>query len=238
METHNAVAAPEAASRWEDFVDILFSPGEVYERRAGESWLKPFLILSAVSVILYYLLMPVTGVLLEAAMREGAPPEATAAQTDQMLNVMRWAGGIMVPFGYAFMIAVFAVGIKLLSSLLEPTASWRQSFLIPTYAMFIAVPQAIILALLVFVKSRGDGDFSAADASFGVLRLAGGDLDPVVKALLARFDLFAIWTCVLIAIGLIHVVRMPRDKAIITAAVVWVLAALPAVVGALMAPRS
>lgn len=238
MTTDNAVAAPEKASRWEDFIDILFSPGELYDRRAAESWLTPFLILCAVSMALYYLLMPVTAPLLEAALRENAPPEATQAQAQQMFDVMRWAGGILVPFGYAFMIAVAAVGIKLVSALLEPGASWRQAFVIPTYASFVMVPQAIITALLVFVKNQTGAELTGADASFGVLRLTGTDVDPVVRALLSRIDLFVFWICALIAVGLMHVVRMPRNKAIITAAAVWVIGTLPALVGALMASRS
>ena len=37
-ETDNAVAtSPEKASRWEDFIDIIFSPGQVFDRRANES---------------------------------------------------------------------------------------------------------------------------------------------------------------------------------------------------------
>ena len=41
-------------------------------------------------------------------------------------------------------------------------------------------------------------------------------------------DLFTIWVTVLLAIGLIHAAKVPKDKAIIGAVVLWVLGAVPA----------
>ena len=237
MSTDNAVAAPEKASRWEDFIDIIFSPAEVYERRAEEGWLKPFLIVSAVAVALYYLLLPVTGVVWEVAMQQNAPPEATAEQMQQTAQLMRWVGGIMVPFGYLFMIAVAALSLKLVSALIEPGATWRQSFLIPTLAMFITVPQSIISAIPVFIKTQSGERPGVEDMSFGALRFAGPDVDPVLRALLGRLDIFAIWMAILIGIGLVHVVRMPRGKAFITAAIVWALIALPGLASAALFSR-
>lgn len=237
MDTDNAVAAPEQASRWEDFIDIIFSPGEVYERRADEGWLRPFLILSAVAVALYYVLLPVTGVVWEVAMQRNAPPEATVEQLQQSARVMRWAGGVLVPFGYLFMIAVAALSLKLVSSLMEPAASWRQSFLIPTLAMFITVPQSIISAIPVFIKTQSGERAALEDMSFGVLRFASADIDPVMRTLLGRLDVFAIWIAILIGVGLMHVVRMPKHKAFIAAAIVWALIALPGLASAALFGR-
>jgi hypothetical protein len=86
----NAVAAaPEKASRWEDFIDVIFSPGQLFARRAGETWFKPYLILAAVSVALYYIMLPITGPMIEASMVENAPPNATAEQVRQSAGFMK-----------------------------------------------------------------------------------------------------------------------------------------------------
>jgi hypothetical protein len=56
---------------------------------------------------------------------------------------------------------------------------------------------------------------------------------PVLLALLSRVDPFVIWITVLLAIG-VHVVgKIPKQQAYISAAIVWVVGALPAVFGAL-----
>jgi hypothetical protein len=236
-ETETVTSAPEKASRWEDFIDVIFSPGELFDRRANDGWFKPFLILCAVCIVLYYVLLPVTAGLWEAMMRENAPPNATPAQIEQSASVMKWFYGIMVPFGFLLVIATSAVGIKLVSSLLEPASTWRQAFTISTYSMFVAVPQTVLIALAVMIKNQTGGNLSMADSSFGVMRFTGSDLDPVMRTLLTRVDLFAIWSAVLVAIGLIHVVRMEKSKAIIAAAIVWALIAVPSLAGAAFSPR-
>ncbi len=232
MDTEPTVVAPEKASRWEDFIDVIFSPGELYERRADEGWFKPFLILAVINVILYYALLPITGPMIEAAIQQNSPPNATPAQIEQGAKMMKYGMGIIAPVMYLIMIAGTALAIKLVSSLLEPGATWRQSFVITTYAHFITVVQSLFVAIAAFIKSMTGGQPSAQDASFGLLRFMDVGTDPVMRALLGRTDLFAIWIAALFAVGLIHIVRMPLGKAITTAAIVWALIALPSLAGA------
>jgi hypothetical protein len=226
-ETETTVTAPEKASRWEDFIDVVFSPGQLFARRADEGWGKPFLILAAVTVVLYYVLLPVTGPLMDVAMRENAPPNANQAQLQQGATVMKFAWGIVAPVMFLVIVAGTALGIKLISSVLEPGAKWRQSFLIATYALYITVLQTLAVAIAIFIKNMMGGTLKASDASFGLARFIETANDPVMKALLGRTDLFAIWSAALIGVGLVHVVGMPRNKAFATAAIVWALIALP-----------
>lgn len=225
-----AVAAtPEKAARWEDFIDVIFSPGQLFDRRAGEPWLKPFLILAAVSVALYYLLLPITGAMIQASMVENAPATATPAQVEQSARVMKLLFGVMAPIFYFITVAGSAIAIKFVAMLFDGNASWRQSFAISTFAYYITVLQSVAVAIGGFLKTTLGGQPSGTDASFGLLRFIDVGHDPLLRALLARTDLFAIWAGVLFAIGLVHVIGMPRGKAAITAALVWVLIALPAV---------
>jgi hypothetical protein len=227
-ETDNVVAAaPEKASRWEDFIDVIFSPGQVFDRRADESWTKPFLILAAVSVALYYLMLPVTGPMIEASMVENAPPNATAAQMQQSANMMKYVFGIIAPVMYLIMVAGTALAIKFVSALFDGHPSWRQSFVITTFAHYITIVQSLVIGIAAFIKSMMGGQASGTDASFGLLRFVDVGRDPVMRALLGRTDLFAIWIAVLFGVGLIHVAGMPKGKAFITAAIVWALIALP-----------
>jgi hypothetical protein len=54
-------------------------------------------------------------------------------------------------------------------------------------------------------------------------------------SLLTRFDLFTIWATVLLAIGLAVVAKIPKSRAAMAAALVWVIGGLPVLVGALRA---
>jgi hypothetical protein len=50
---------------------------------------------------------------------------------------------------------------------------------------------------------------------------------------LGRMDVFTIWVTVLLAIGLAVTGRISRGKAAMAAVVIWLIGALPGVVGAL-----
>ncbi|HUP90520.1 MAG TPA: hypothetical protein VM100_14270, partial [Longimicrobiales bacterium] len=86
-----------------------------------------------------------------------------------------------------------------------------------------------------FMKTRS-GELHMSDASFGVLRFVEKP-DPIVRALLGRLDIFPIWTAILCAIGLVVVVRMPRNKAILTAAITWAAVALPGLASAALTSK-
>ena len=230
-DTEETVKAPEKAARWEDFVDVYFAPSDLFARRKGEGWLKPFLLLAAVSVVLYYVFLPIGGQLWEAAMLENAPPDAPAEQLQKSAQFMKYLGGVFVLFVYLFMVLVTGVGLKLGSAVLEPAAKWREAFLIATFAMYVVVVQQIATTLSVFFASQS-GSVSMTDASFGPARFMP-DADPVMKAVLGRFDLFTLWTVVLCAIGLVVVVGMSRGKAFATSVIAWLVVSLPAVVGAI-----
>ena len=228
-------ASPAAGSRWEDLVDAFFSPVELFARRANDSWLKPFLLLVAVSVALYYVFLPINALIWEAAMIENAPAGADLERVRQGAQFMKYFGGLFVPFGYGIVILFTALGLKFGSALFEPAARWREAFIIATYSMFVAIPQQILGSLLVFIKSR-NGSVEMRDASFGALRFVEQP-DAFMRAVLGRIDLFPVWSAILCAIGLVVIVRMPRTKAIAVAAISWLVVALPGLVGAAFSGR-
>jgi hypothetical protein len=72
--------------------------------------------------------------------------------------------------------------------------------------------------------------------SFSLARFLDPDqTSPIIIALASRVDVFTIWITVLLTIGLAVVGRIPRQQAAIAAAIVWLLGALPAMLGALRA---
>lgn len=231
-DTEVPTTPPVKAARWEDFVDAIFSPRDVFARRADEGWFKPFAILCLISIILYYVFISTGEMMWQAAISENSPPTTTPEQLQQSVTFMKYLGGVFVPFMYFFLIALTAVGLKLASAILEPSARWREAFVISTYAHFVLIVQQIATNLSLFLASRG-GPVEIRDASFGPLRFIE-DSDRLTQAVLGRFDLFAIWIAVLCAVGLVVIVRMPKAKAAVTALAAWAIVALPPLVGAIL----
>jgi hypothetical protein len=54
-------------------------------------------------------------------------------------------------------------------------------------------------------------------------------------ALAARFDFFVLWITILLAIGLKVIGKIPMNKAMVAAILVWLVGALPALLGAIAA---
>jgi hypothetical protein len=70
--------------------------------------------------------------------------------------------------------------------------------------------------------------------SFSLARFMNPDTSSAVAvALASRVDLFTIWITVLLAIGLYVVGKIPKQQAYIAAGIVWLLGAVPAILGAL-----
>jgi hypothetical protein len=69
--------------------------------------------------------------------------------------------------------------------------------------------------------------------SFGPLRFIDAtDMNAVVRALLQRLDIFAIWQTILWGIGIAVIYKASRAQAAITAAATWILFAIPGIIGA------
>ena len=70
--------------------------------------------------------------------------------------------------------------------------------------------------------------------SLGVGRFIDPDTaSPLLLALVGRMNLFTIWVTILLAIGLSVTGKIPRQRAAIAAAIVWILGALPMIFQAL-----
>jgi hypothetical protein len=83
--------------------------------------------------------------------------------------------------------------------------------------------------------------FSSPERLTGAARITvslGALLDPdtaspVLMALLTRVDLFTLWQTALLAIGLQVTGKVSRSSSYIAAALIWLIGALPTVLGAL-----
>ena len=226
--------ATQSSSWWEDPIDVIFSPTELFERRRHASIKPPFLMLLAASIVVYFIMMPVNEIVMRAAMAED--PNAAAAM-EQFGTMFRIIGAIFVPLGVSVGLAWAALLLFGFGRLFDIATTFKHAFLIAIYAGWIYVLAQLVGGVVLLVLGGDNVTDVMAALSFGVLRFTGTeDIAPALVPLLGRLDLFVIWAAVIWAIGLRVVHGASRGQAIGTAAAAWVLSALPQIVMSALRP--
>lgn len=233
--------APSKAGLWEDFVDIFYAPSSVFARRADGKFGMPLLLLVVLGTILFFLTKNAMQPIMDA---EFARQSAAAMRRNPNITQEQMASGrgffeTIAPFFFAIglTVSVFGTGLVLwlVSKLFDAKASVAAAIMIATYSEVPRIVQILVNAAQALFMSPEKLN-SLNSVGFNLARFMDPDKASAISiALASRVDLFTIWITVLLAIG-IHVVgKVTKQQAAIIAAVVWVVGALPAVIGALRA---
>lgn len=216
----------EKTSRWEDYIDVFFSPFELFRRRANDTVAPPLLTLLGLGVAFYLILLPANRIVV----RGSIPPEAQTQMSEGMLRAMSYVGVIGVPIMYTVMIVIAAALLWVGSRAADIRADFSRTMLIATYAAYALLLSQILASVLVLVMGEANFDV-ARSMSFGPLRFVGSaDMNGVLRALLQQLDIFAIWQAALWAIGLSVIYKVAMTRAAAIAAIVWLLFAVPGVI--------
>lgn len=224
-------AGAAAGGWWEDPIDVVFSPFELFDRRRHARLLPPLLILVAASLLLYLLMIPATDAIMRAAVADN--PEAAAA-IDQYGMLFRFMGALFVPVGVLVGLVWTAFLLWGFGRLFDIGAKFDRAMLVATYAGWILVLAQLVAGLLLLAMGGDVATDLTGPLSFGVLRFVNvEELAPAMIPLLGRLDIFAVWQAVVWGIGLYVMFRASRVQAAGTAAAAWLLAALPQVLWAM-----
>ena len=230
---------PSKASLWEDFVDIFYAPSSVFARRADGKFGLPLLFLIVVGTILFFLTKNAMQPIMDA---EFVRQSAAAMRKNPNITQEQIASGrgffeTVAPFFFAIglTLSVFGTGLVLwlVSKLFDAKTSAAAAIMIATYSEVPRVVQILVNAAQALFMSP---EKLNAINSVGLNPARFMDPDhasAVAIALASRVDLFTIWITVLLAIGIYVVGKVTKQQAAIIAVVVWVVGALPAVLGAL-----
>ena len=231
--------APSRVSLWEDFVDIFYAPSSVFARRADGKYGMALFVLIAAGVVLFFLTKNAMQPVMDA---EFARQSAAALKKNPNMTAEQIAGGrgFFESFGFIFVIvgtavAVFLTGLTLwvVGKLFDAKESLAAALMIATYSEVPRLVQALTNAAQGLIMSP-DKLTSMNSVSLSPARFLDPDAtSPVLLGLASRVDVFTIWVTVLLAIGLRVVGRIPKQQAAIAAALLWLLGAVPAILGAL-----
>ena len=240
-----ATSAPPAsakpASLWEDFIDIFVSPSDVFERRRASGFFVPLLVFVALTLIITIIGRSAMEPIFDSEFTRGMAaaarknPQITADQLEGPRALMTKLAPVMVGLGALIMPMVVGVLLWLVGKMVDAKENIGAACMVATYAFFPRILDSLLRVVQAFMldPSRLNGQYRVA---LSPARFLDPDAaSPVLIAILGRIDLFTIWVTVLLAIGLAVVARIPRSRAAIAAAVVWLLGSLPVVLGALRA---
>jgi hypothetical protein len=217
----------EPASRWEDYIDVFFSPADLFRRRAHDRVAPPLVTLLILGLVLYFVMLPANAIVMRAALADN--PEGLQ-MVERMGLAMQVLGSIVVPFTYAFMVAAAATLLWFIGRLADIRTDFSRTALIATYAAFVLLLSQLIVGALVLIHGEAGLD-PVRHLSLGVLRFTGQDgIPPELLALLRRVDLVNIWQAVLWATGIRVIYGVGWARAAFVAGATWLLFAVPGVV--------
>lgn len=230
---------PSKAGLWEDFVDIFYAPSSVFARRSNGQVGLAFLFLIVVGTILVFLTKNAMQPVMDAefarqsaaAMRRN--PNITAEQMASGRGFFETLGPFLFAIGLALSILATGFVLWLVGKLFDAKESVLAAIMIATYSEVPRLVQILVNAAQALFMSpeklNGINSVGLSPARF----MDPDQASAVAIALASRVDLFTIWVTVLLGIGIYVVGKVNKQQAAIIATIVWVIGALPAVLGAL-----
>ena len=233
-------ATPSApASWWEDFIDIFYAPAQVFARRESSGFGIPMLV---VTLMLALIAIANSGAMQPIMDAEFTRATAAAMKknpqvTAEMMAKGRAFGEAISKYGaFVFVpVGIFLTGLVLwiVGKFFDARQTLGAAIMVASYAFVPRIVEGVLngVQLLLLDPATLNGRFRL---SLGLGRFLDPDTaSPVLVALLGRIDVFTIWITVLLAIGLAVTGKIPRSRAAIAGVLVWVIGALPSLLGAL-----
>jgi hypothetical protein len=223
----------ERTAVWEDFVDIFYAPSHVFARRQNGSVWIPILVVTLLVGTVYFLTSGAMQPIMDAefnrqaaaAMRKN--PRITPEAMERFRNIATRIGQVMTFVAMPVIIAMIGTTLWLVGKLFDARQTFKAAVIVAAYSCVPKVMEAVLngLQALMLDPSRLNGPFRV---SLGVGRFFDPDVaSPMLIALVGRMNVFTIWVTILLAIGLSVTGKIPRQRAAIAAAIVWILGALP-----------
>ncbi|UCG51126.1 MAG: YIP1 family protein [Candidatus Latescibacterota bacterium] len=212
-------------------LSIFHAPREVFsDIDRGAPWWQPWIVLSLVSMVVAYILIPIQ-VQLMRLNPQGLSPEDLEQALEGMEKI-KYLGVITSPVTVLFAALIFSAVSYLVVSILSDRPNFKKHLTIYLYSSIVA-SLGILLSNIVVrwngvenIRTVGD-----AAAPFGPAAFVDAG-NTIGFAVLSTLDVFSVWSYVLLGFGVMHVFGLSKRSAVLVVIPVWLLAVLIALVGA------
>jgi hypothetical protein len=230
--------AAEGTGVWEDLIDIYYAPTKVFERRRDGRFWVPLLVLTAMTMVLYFAtkpyLQPLYDVIFDKVIADmqAKNPNMNEEMLGNMRNQMDRFGWVNVLFIMPVMVVMLALTMWLVGKLFDSTQRFKQAMAVGALSQFPKLVESVLGGVQGYFMNP-ESITSQHSIKLSIARFMPETTSPVVLAILGRFDVFVIWCTILIAIGVMVHGNIPRARAAIVAVIVWLVATFPVVYSAL-----
>src|SRR5574338_1192745 len=235
-----SVPAERPPSLWEDLLEIFYAPTAVFTRRRetpafGLALLVLAVAMFCLSLAFKDLMQPLFDVEWKRSMALAA--QKNPQLTPEVMEKGRAMAEKFILIGPAVTMLVLPLLTGLvywvIGKVLDSKAEIGQVMMVSTYAYFPKLIETLVGAgqLLILPEESLTSRYSV---TLGVGRFVDPS-NPVLLAIVGRLDLFTLWITYLLAVGMMVMGRMPKGRAFLAAALMWVVGALPGLWGAVRA---
>jgi hypothetical protein len=220
---------PEQASLVEDFIDIFYAPSRVFARRATGGFFLVFLVVCAISAIFQFTSRSLTLAAAEADLpRIEAKMRENPQVTEDMIASMRKSAtpGVSQYIATPIIILVLAFFVFAFARMVSAKISYGQAAMITSLAFIPRLLAGLLRTVEALLVDPTNVKGSLA-LTHSPARFMDSDTPIMTMALLSRFDVFVLWSTVLIAIGIAVMGNVSRTRGAIAAGILWLLGMLP-----------
>jgi hypothetical protein len=218
---------------WEDFIDIFYAPSDVFARRQNGSFWIPLLVVTLSMGVIYFLTSGAMRPIVDAefnrqtaaALRHN--PQLNAAAIERFRPIASRIAQVVVFVSIPIIMLATGTAVWLVGKLFEATQTFRTSLVVAAYSCVPKIIEAVVngVQALMLDSAQLNGPFRV---SLGLGRFFDPDTtSPLLLVVLGRVNVFTLWVTVLLAIGLAVTGKIPRGRAMLAAAIIWILGGIP-----------
>ena len=222
----------EKASLVEDFVDIFYAPSSVFARRSLSSFWPHLLIITVLAAGFAFASQSVFSQIFDAEFARGTAkamaknPRLTPDMVNSMRPIQEKIASVFVYLGSPIGIFFTALFAWIATKIVSVKVKFGQAMTISTLA-FIPRLVGLLVGVLQVVLMDTTNFTNRYSLSVSPARFMDPDTaNAKLFAVMGSLDLFAIWSTVLIGIGIAVMGKAPRNKGYLAAVIVFVLGVL------------
>jgi hypothetical protein len=218
-------APPAPKSSMQRIIGALFSPDETFRDIALKpDILIPLLIIIVISTISGIVLAPRLDFESLRPQMAAKNPSLAPEDLDRMVKmagavgkVSAYASPVIVVISFVIIAAVLLLAFRLFGG----EGTFRQAFSIVIYAWIPRVIQGLILTIIIAVKGTADVNDIPTLVRSNPAFLVDMTDHPVLFSFLSTFDVFTIWSVVLLIIGFAYMSRFTKARSATIILSIW-----------------